>query len=428
MSQKILDKARIDFKSGVPEVLFRSVNAQCSVPRCKKPTTGPFAELVESVNMGVACHIYSAAAGGPRGQGGKSKSFIESAENGIWCCQYHAALIDKKKGNDYPAATLFAWKNLAEARVRKQMNDIPSPLGWVESIEYLTPHRSNLPPPKIQLSRYTILTGANGSGKTSLLEAAAAICNSKYFDRIASAYTVVSGMKVGVTVEAKATYTTVDTFSKEIHIAANNFVIRRKDGKLPCLLPPGDIEVIFCSEEDARKRDDEDDFRFLMRALNVDASALRELIDIGPSVFLTGQLSLQHEIEEDEHQNKRIRCDDYGNEFFEIVLTRVTGGQTFDVAYNGLSSSEKRRLLLALSLTKAREVAKQKLTLLAIEYLANNFDEKNFENLLTSLKQEDFQVLISMPPVRETTITEVVDERKQLKNLHYLEDWTLREL
>ena len=201
MSKDILEKSRIDFKSGVPETLFRSVNGHCSVPRCKKPTTGPFYELIDSVNMGVACHIYSAAKDGPRGQGGKYKEFIESAENGIWCCQYHAAIIDKKKGVDYPASTLFAWKKLAEARVRKQMSDIPSPLGWVESIEFLTPHAHGFATPKILLSRYTILTGGNGRGKTALLEAAAAICNSKYFDRVSSSYSVVDGKKIGVKIE-----------------------------------------------------------------------------------------------------------------------------------------------------------------------------------------------------------------------------------
>lgn len=58
---------------------------------------GPYYESDGAVNMGTACHIYSAAAEGPRGQGGKDKAFLESEANGIWCCAYHGTLIDKKK-------------------------------------------------------------------------------------------------------------------------------------------------------------------------------------------------------------------------------------------------------------------------------------------------------------------------------------------
>ncbi|MCP4119332.1 MAG: hypothetical protein GY737_28840 [Desulfobacteraceae bacterium] len=89
---------RINFNRGVPEILYRKAGGKCSVPRCKKPTMGLFYESDGTVNMGVACHIYSAAENGPRGRGGKRAEFISSDKNGIWCCQYHASLIDKNKG------------------------------------------------------------------------------------------------------------------------------------------------------------------------------------------------------------------------------------------------------------------------------------------------------------------------------------------
>ena len=378
--------------------------------------------------MGVACHIYSAAQDGPRGRGDKDEAFIKSEENGIWCCQYHAALIDKRKGIDYPAPMLFAWKKLAEARTLKKMNDTPSPLGWVDSIEFSRRRPAGRPNSKISLSKSTIITGMNGSGRTALLEAAAAICNSKYFNRVASSYTISNGKKIGVKIEANIIYSTVDALSKELNITADNFVIKRKEYGISRLLPPGDIEVIFCSEDDSIKRKSEDDINFLMRALNVDESALREIVELKPYPLIDGDGRFRNEMDEDDFGNTHPLYNEYGKQRVELVLTRVMHGETFDVTYTCLSSSEQYRLLLSLSITKAREVAKQKLTLLAIEVLAINFDEGNFSNLLRVLSREDFQVLVSLPPYREKSITEAVDGNRRLRDLDYLRDWTLQKI
>jgi hypothetical protein len=158
MQAKNTYKARIDFMYGVRATLFGKVNGSCSFPRCKNPTIGPSIETDQAINMGVACHIYSTTTDGPHGRGGKDKAFIESEANGILCCQYHAALIDKINEIAYSAPALFAWKKLAEARTQKQINDVPSPLGWVESTEFVRLFPERLENPKVLLSRYTLIT------------------------------------------------------------------------------------------------------------------------------------------------------------------------------------------------------------------------------------------------------------------------------
>lgn len=71
-------EVRIDFSQTTKLEIFKRVNGRCSVPRCTNVTIGPFLEFDGAVNMGVACHIYSAAEDGPRGQGEQTDAFISS--------------------------------------------------------------------------------------------------------------------------------------------------------------------------------------------------------------------------------------------------------------------------------------------------------------------------------------------------------------
>ena len=414
---------RIDFKSGIPDSLFKQAGGRCSVPRCKNPTMGPYYERMGAVNMGVACHIYSAAENGPRGQGEKNSDFIESEKNGIWCCQYHASLIDKASGYDYPASVLFAWKALAAARVLKQMNGNPSQLGWVESIELSTfsfPEKAT----KVTLSRCTILWGANRSGKTALMDAAASISHSRYAEPFAgSKKRNAGGISEPVIFSAKITYSTVDILSKELNLEIAGIELIRRDGFVPCLLPPGDLEVIYCSETDRRKHAHEDDIDFMMRALNIDKSALYALAKIGGNTLIPGEIKFEQAMEEDESEGLYLKIKNNGKPYFNLLFKKSQSDcyEHFD----SLSGSAQGRLILDLLITKAREISKQRLTLLLIEGLPNNFDLKKFEALLRQLANEEFQVVVSLPPIREKDLILRDAGQSTLQTLDYLHSWRL---
>ncbi len=421
-TSKNSNKKRIEFLSGVPEVLYRQAGGRCSFPRCKNPTMGPFYEREGAVNMGVACHIHSAALNGPRGRGGKDDAFLSSEKNGIWCCQYHAGLIDKAQGIDYPAAVLFRWKALAEARTRKQMNDSPSPLGWVESIEFTSfPVHKNLP--KITLSRWTLMYGANYSGKTSLLQAAASVSHSMHVERFGGLRIQgAEGKSQPAKFCAKIIYSTVDSLSKELNIEIEGQKIKRSESGIPCLLPPGDLEVIF--DKDCKQLDSEDDIDFMQRVLNVDKSALLTLADIGTNTIISGEIKFdQAEDWNDEAEKLDPKCKDDGTPYYELNF-KFSSKESF-IPLNSLSGSEKNRLILDLLITKAREISKQRLTLLLIESLAVNFDAGNFETLLRALSNEDFQVIVSLPFGRENDILEKTSYGLVLKELKYLDSWRL---
>lgn len=423
-SSKKSDSNRINFKSGVPDTLYKRAGGRCSVPRCKNPTMGPFYDHDGAVNMGQACHIYSAAENGPRGWGGKSPEFISSDKNGIWCCQYHAGIIDKNKGRDYPAATLFAWKELAEARVLKQMNDTPSPLGWVESIEFTHFVREFLP--KINLSRRTLIWGKNGSGKTSLFEIAASISNSKYAERFNGTQRKgKDGVSQPVTFSGKTIYSTADTHSKEIEISVTGEEITRHENNASCLLPPGDIEVVYCSKEDAQKQEGEDDIDYFMRVLDVDRVTLNALVNIGTKSLIPGSLKFQHAKDyEDDDSELLVACyKENGEPYYELTFLKENKDKL--LPYSCLSGSEKDMLLLDLLITKAREICKQRLTLLLIEDQSLVLDTSNFKKLLKCLASENFQVVVSTPPLIEKEVIDYESEKPTLKELDHLESWTL---
>ena len=423
-NSKKSESGRIEFDRGVPEILFKRANGKCSVPRCKKPTMGPFSESDGAVNMGIACHIYSAAENGPRGRGGKDGAFISSEQNGIWCCSYHANLIDKNKGNDYPATVLFAWKALVEARALKQMNDTPSPLGWVESIEFLTfPVKNTLP--KAILSRRTLVWGRNGSGKTSLLEVAASITKSKYAERFSSTKRMSeNGKHEHLTFSSRIIYSTVDSFSKEIDIEITGDNITRHENQVTCLLPPGDIEVVYCSQDDLQKIEDEDDIDFMMRVLNVDKVTLFALAQIGTKSLIPGEIKFQRAMDYiDDGDVLHPLSKDNGQPYYELAFKKEKEESFIPVEC--LSGTEKDRLILDFLITKAREVCKQRLTLLLIENLSILFDSDNFKSLLINLEKEDFQVVITLPPSREKELLNFTLQTPQLKPLDYLETWRL---
>ncbi|WEQ54869.1 hypothetical protein LV564_12005 [Komagataeibacter nataicola] len=421
----VKEQKRIDFKYGVSKTLFDRAGGRCSFPRCKNPTSGPSRSKNTSINMGVACHIYSAAKNGPRGQGGKDATFISSVENGIWCCKYHGDLIDKESGKDFPADNLFAWKALAEARTRKQMDDIPSALGWVESIEHIAfPTLSKLP--KINLSRYTILYGRNCTGKTSLLEAAASINQSRYAERFQGTYTTdTEGNRVPCRFISKVIYSTVDTISKEIFIEVCGEYLIRGDGNISFLFPPGDIEVIYCSDKDCRRKETEDDMDFFMRVLGVDKCTLLSLAKIGARTIIGGEIKFSpaEEWNEEDGENQKIYRPD-GEEYIEMQFRFFKRDNC--IPFGCLSSSEKGKLILDLLITKAKEICKQKLTIFIVEDLAIRFDKGNFEALLNVLLECDFQSIVSMPPWLEDDILEENGGEKILKKDDFLKKWRLQ--
>ena len=90
----------------------------CAYPNCFATTSGPADNSGKSVNIGEAAHISAAQSGGPRYDASLTPEQRKDADNGIWMCRTHAALIDRDEER-FPLHLVTDWKYAAEDRARK---------------------------------------------------------------------------------------------------------------------------------------------------------------------------------------------------------------------------------------------------------------------------------------------------------------------
>ncbi len=119
---------RDNFINATKIALAKRAGYRCAYPGCKAITVGPSDESAEATaNTGEAAHI-SAASGGlgaRRWISVLSPEYRSSIDNGIWCCETHAKLIDTDEVT-YTIPMLRQWRRLAEqrAQLRQAYGDI----------------------------------------------------------------------------------------------------------------------------------------------------------------------------------------------------------------------------------------------------------------------------------------------------------------
>jgi hypothetical protein len=74
---------RHDFNAATKTLIAGRAGYRCSIPGCCRVTIGPGSEANEVASTGVASHIFSASAGGPRGFGSLSGYELESGRQKV---------------------------------------------------------------------------------------------------------------------------------------------------------------------------------------------------------------------------------------------------------------------------------------------------------------------------------------------------------
>lgn len=160
---------RVDFSESTKRIIAGRAGYRCSFPTCGRNTIGPGANLHDVSVTGIAAHIYSASAGGPRGQGGLTEEELAQPENGIWLCSECARKVDNNDGGRFSSNSLLSYKNLHETRILREHQGLYTPIGWLYEIKIgKNPvFRANQ---SIKFAKLNLFIGANGTGKTAVLD------------------------------------------------------------------------------------------------------------------------------------------------------------------------------------------------------------------------------------------------------------------
>jgi len=389
------DEERIDFTATTKKIIGARVSYQCSVPRCRNPAHAPNDyDDNASVNMGTACHIYAAKKKGPRGQGDKTEDFIASAENGLWCCNYHGSRIDKNKGREFSVETLFMWKRLAEARVNKISSGYVYPYGWVKSIEITSTEKLPIFEkrlPKLKLSKNTIVHSEQMCGQSTFLEFIGCVKKDNYLYRWKE-------IDQSPTIKAKVLYDTLD-YEIEYSIALINGRFNRKKNDRTERLPPHDIEIFYVNlEEDNKNEDIVDHF---LKFLDIDLVTFDLILEniseknaIFPGKFKRIIEMVDDEFDEDTVIEKRKYDESL---CFTIETSCQKNSEIYKIEYGGFSRSEKIRFLLSLIISKIEIISEQKPVLLILGSRSLNLDAPILKKLLQILRKMEIQTILEAP-------------------------------
>jgi hypothetical protein len=160
-----------NFSQAVRYLVAGRSGYRCAIPGCGRLTIGP-GPIGNVENSGFCAHILSASSAGPRGQRGTSLEYLASADNAIWTCGTHASLIDKSSGLRYPPETLHGFRELHEARTALEQGNMAPQASWIEHFHIAT-SPIFVENASFRLGKVTLVSGANGKGKTVLCRAMA---------------------------------------------------------------------------------------------------------------------------------------------------------------------------------------------------------------------------------------------------------------
>jgi len=364
---------RINFKASTKRIVAERAGLQCSYPSCNRRTLGPGAENDETSNSGTAAHIYSAAVGGPRGQGKLSKEELKHSDNAIWLCRDHGKLIDNNRGDRFPPQLLLSYKQMHEARIAHEHQGLYSPIGWIHKIR-LDESPIFVNSSSFMLAKLNLVIGDNATGKSALCEWIGGVFDISYLSRWRN---VRSPLKVDLT------YFTPQEIKVGWEVLDNNRVLYKVNEKRA---PANPFKINLISPRSERyrltKEEENDDLVYLSGILKVDTVVVESLVE---EIHCYHHSKIRNIRFESEDSVRRMRLD--------------VEGTHPGLSFSALSGSEQERVFIEFISALARYCGRYAPTVLVLDGFISIFFEGWFDYYSHHFLDTDnqFQTILTIP-------------------------------
>ena len=316
-------------------------------------TIGPGGDPKSVSKLGHAAHIYSAAISGrgPRGNKKLTSAELKSPANAIWLCPYHANLIDKNNGTDYPAPKLHTYKDLHESLIAHELRGESIPFCWVDRV---TIQSSPLfaEDTELSFSKLNLILGRNSVGKTALCEWIAGYSNATYLERWRTIYPPYDRRLL-----AEMHYRDPHPHRIVVDFRQSNYPRYLLDNRKTAssAIP---LKILYPNDLRSELKEQPDDLTALVSTMGLPMLEVRSLCN-----------SLDDDI------FREVSFREHDGRFYLNVSVQTVHGHVRDRTLRTLSGSEMCRFLVQLSMKAANMLASVSPTLLILDSAFWRLDE-----------------------------------------------------
>jgi hypothetical protein len=285
-------------------------------------------------------------------------------------------LIDTNAGAGYSVETLREWKQLREQQARQEMGGISAAGGWIEEIVIaqspLFTTRS-----VIRLEKCVLFEDDRSSGKTSLFEWLEGACGENNLERW-------SGDQDGARLDIRYNSPMPHRLEFKFKGASREYI---RDDRL-IYTPPHDLHVVHLRENSRMRVEGADDLGMISRALNVDRSLIRNLVQ---EIARNSQTIVSALRFADEPWEDYAEVGEHTPDTYCALYVRLRG-RSFEQSFYSLSGSEIDWVYFDFSVALARERARSAPTLLLLDALPS-FSSETWADAAKYLLRQPFQTL-----------------------------------